>query len=115
MEELFGGDCNMFNFGATAESDEDQTAGSENLLPRGHGGTNCNCCSDVPIAIVRLAESMDMPTVSGSSQAPDDERPSNLDDCCVLSNATSDHVSIRCNVLLLLDMSLVAMLRSMPS
>ena len=68
MEELFGGDCNMFNFGATAESDEDQTAGSENLLPRGHGGTNCNCCSDVPIAIVRLAESMDMPTVSGSSQ-----------------------------------------------
>ena len=88
MEELFGGDCNMFNVGATGQSDEDQAAGSENLLPRGHGGTNCNCCSDVPIAIVHLAESMDMPTVSGSSQAPDDERPSNLDDCCVLSNET---------------------------
>ena len=34
MEDLFGGECNMFNPAATEDNDEDQPAGSHTLLQR---------------------------------------------------------------------------------
>ena len=40
MEDLFGGECNMFNPAATKDSDEDQPAGSQTLLQRAHAAVS---------------------------------------------------------------------------
>ena len=76
MEDLFGGECNMFNPAATEENDEDQPAGNQTLLQRAHGGTSCMCCSGGPLATSLLANSTDV-SAAASGSTPDDEQPGN--------------------------------------
>ena len=90
MEDLFGGECNMFNPAATEENDEDQPAGSQTLLQRAHGGTSCMCCSGGPLATSLLANSTDV-SAAASGSTPDDEQPGNEEGSCVRSSVAPDH------------------------
>ena len=90
MEDLFGGECNMFNPAATEENDEDQPAGSQTLLQRAHGGTSCMCCSGGPLATSLLANSTDV-SAAASGSIPDDEQPGNEEGSCVRSSVAPDH------------------------
>ena len=89
MEDLFGGERNMFNPAATKDSDEDQPAGSQTLLQRAQGGTSCMCCSDGPLATSLLANSRGVSTAA-SGPTPDDEQPGNEEGSCVRSSAAPD-------------------------
>ena len=90
MEDLFGGECNMFNPAATEDNDEDQPAGSQTLLQRAHGGTSCMCCSDVPIATAAVI-SCSLVDAAGISETPHDEQPGNEEGSCVRSSVAPDH------------------------
>ena len=90
MEELFGGECNMFNPAAAEESDEDQTADSQTLLQRVHGGTSCMCCTDVPIATAAVI-SCSLVDAASSSETPDDGQPGNVEDSSESESVASDH------------------------
>ena len=89
MEDLFGGERNMFNPAATEDSDEDQPAGSQTLLQRAQGGTSCMCCSDGPLATSLLANSRGVSTAA-SDPTPEDEQPGNEEGSCVRSSAAPD-------------------------
>ena len=90
MEDLFGGECNMFNPAATEDNDEDQPADSQILLQRAHDGTSCMCCSDGPLATSLLANSTDISDAT-DVPTPDDEQPGNEEGSCVLSSVAPDH------------------------
>ena len=90
MEDLFGGDCNMFNPAATEYNDEDQPIGSQTLLQRAHGGTSCICCSGGPIGTSLLANNTDVP-VAADNPTPDDEQPGNEEGSCVRTSVAPDH------------------------
>ena len=93
MEDLFGGDCNMFNPAATEYNDEDQPAGSQTLLQRAHGGTSCICCSGGPIGTSLLANNTDVP-VAVDNPTLDDEQPSNEEGSCVRSSVAPNQQKI---------------------
>ena len=89
MEDLFGGERNMFNPAATEDSDEDQPAGSQTLLQRAQGGTSCMCCSGGPLATSLLANSTDVSAVV-DDPTRDDEQPGNEEGSCVRSSVAPD-------------------------
>ena len=90
MEDLFGGECDMFNAAATAENDEDQPADSRTLLQRVQGGTSCMCCTDVPIATAAVI-SCSLVDAASSSESPHDGQPGNVEDSSESESVASDH------------------------
>ena len=95
MEDLFGGECDMFNAAATAENDEDQPADSRTLLQRVQGGTSCMCCTDVPIATAAVI-SCSLVDAASSSETPHDEQPGNEEVSCVCSADRMARTSLNC-------------------